>query len=425
MNAAISRSLPATPQTPDTGLQKRATGEAGSLAFEEALQENRNAKGAPEGKAGDEETGWHPIRWTLPHRMGGQEEAPRDGEQPADSIEISLPEDQPSDQMRTASPEAGDRPTPVAADPEAVEEDGQQARNNESRTAQTNGTPNAAPPVSEHAAAARHAAAGQPSPQANERARERAATVAPGRSERPLPEAAQAAVKAKAPAAEKPAAGAVEQQPGNSGKPEATQRAAGGNGSDGLLRDNAQQHQQQQPEIRVVSIQRAPAPVASGEQTALAQRAGTSEAAHLQTGQQGEAGRMVQTLKIQLQPAELGMVTARLRIVGEQLTVDLQVENTEARHRLSTDSDSIVKALRSLGYDIDRVTVQQSASSGQSNTATGGNARDGAFQSMSDGRGEGDPSRGAGGERSPREQAGRDGRQAQDTADAAQNGLYI
>ncbi|WPZ12670.1 flagellar hook-length control protein FliK [Nitratireductor rhodophyticola] len=423
MNAAISRSLPATPQTPDTGLQKRVTGEAGSLAFEEALQENPKAKGAPEGKAGDEETGWHPIRWTLPHRMGGQEEAPRDGEQPADSIEISLPEDQPSDQMRAASPEAGDSPTPVAADPEAVEEDGQQARNNESRTAQTNGTPNAAPPVSEHAAAARHAAAGQPSPQANERARERAATVAPGRSERPLPEAAQAAVKAKAPAAEKPAAGAVEQQPGHSGKPETTQRVAGGNGSDGLLRDNAQQ--QQQPEIRVVSIQRAPAPVASSEQTPLAPRAGTSEAAHLQTGQQGEAGRMVQTLKIQLQPAELGMVTARLRIVGEQLTVDLQVENTEARHRLSTDSDSIVKALRSLGYDIDRVTVQQSASGGQSNTATGGNARDGAFQSMSDGRGEGDPSRGAGGERSPREQAGRDGRQAQDTADAAQNGLYI
>jgi len=422
MNAAISRSLPATPQTPDTGLQKRATGEAGSLAFEEALQENRNAKGAPERKAGDEETGWHPIRWTLPHRMGGQEETPRGEEQPADSIAISLPEDQSSDQMRPASPEAGDRPTPVAADPEAVEEAGQQARNSESRTAQTNGTPNAAPPVSEHAAAAPHAAAGQPSPQANERARERAATVAPGRSERPLPEAAQAAVKANAPAGEKPAAGAVEQQPGHSGKPETTQRVAGGNGSDGLLRDNAQQ---QQPEIRVVSIQRAPAPVASGEQTPLAPRAGTSEAAHLQTGQQGEAGRMVQTLKIQLQPAELGMVTARLRIVGEQLTVDLQVENTEARHRLSTDSDSIVKALRSLGYDIDRVTVQQSASGGQSNTATGGNARDGAFQSMSDGRGEGDPSRGAGGERARREQAGRDGRQAQDTADAAQNGLYI
>lgn len=425
MNAAISRSLPTAPQSLDTGLQKRAAGEAGSPAFEEALQENQKANSDPERKAGDEETGWHPIRWTLPHRMGGQEGAPRDEEQPADGIEISLPEDHPSDQMRATSPEAGDRPTPVAADPEAVEDDGKQALNGESRAAQANGAPNAAPPASEHAAAAPHAAAGQPSPQANERPRERTATAAPGRPERPAPETAQAAVKANASAAEKPAAGAVEQQPGHSGKPEATQRVAGGNGSDGLLRDNAQQHQQ--PEIRVVSIQRAPAPapVAGNEQTPLAPRAGTIEAAHLQTGQQGEAGRMVQTLKIQLQPAELGMVTARLRIVGEQLTVDLQVENTEARHRLSTDSDSIVKALRSLGYDIDRVTVQQSASGGQSNTATGGNARDGAFQSMSDGRGEGDLSRGAGGERSPREQAGRDGRQAQDTADAAQNGLYI
>ncbi|WP_162175202.1 hypothetical protein [Nitratireductor aquibiodomus] len=73
MNAAISRSLPTGPQSLDTGLQKRAAGEAGSPAFEEALQENQKAKGDPERKAGDEETGWHPIRWTLPHRMGGQE----------------------------------------------------------------------------------------------------------------------------------------------------------------------------------------------------------------------------------------------------------------------------------------------------------------------------------------------------------------
>ncbi|EIM74681.1 hypothetical protein A33O_10938 [Nitratireductor aquibiodomus RA22] len=144
MNAAISRSLPTGPQSLDTGLQKRAAGEAGSPAFEEALQENQKAKGDPERKAGDEETGWHPIRWTLPHRMGGQEGAPRDEEQPADGIEISLPEDHPSDQMRATSPEAGDRPTPVAADPEAVEDDGKQALNGESRAAQANGAPNAA-----------------------------------------------------------------------------------------------------------------------------------------------------------------------------------------------------------------------------------------------------------------------------------------
>ncbi|MEW9804464.1 flagellar hook-length control protein FliK [Mesorhizobium sp. ZMM04-5] len=66
-----------------------------------------------------------------------------------------------------------------------------------------------------------------------------------------------------------------------------------------------------------------------------------------------------QSLKIQLRPAELGMVTATLRFTGEQLSIELQVENQEAYRRLSTDSESIVGSLRSLGYDVDKVTVLQ------------------------------------------------------------------
>ena len=53
------------------------------------------------------------------------------------------------------------------------------------------------------------------------------------------------------------------------------------------------------------------------------------------------------------------MVTATLRFVGEQLSIELKVENNEAYQRLSTDSETIVKSLRGLGYDIDRVTVMQ------------------------------------------------------------------
>ena len=64
-------------------------------------------------------------------------------------------------------------------------------------------------------------------------------------------------------------------------------------------------------------------------------------------------------LKIQLHPLELGVVTAHLRTVGEQLSVELQVDNHEAYHRLSADSDAIVKSLRSLGFDIDTVSIQQ------------------------------------------------------------------
>lgn len=66
-----------------------------------------------------------------------------------------------------------------------------------------------------------------------------------------------------------------------------------------------------------------------------------------------------QSLKIQLHPAELGMVTATLRFAGQQLSIELQVENHEAYRRLTTDSDTIVGSLRDLGYDIDRVTVLQ------------------------------------------------------------------
>lgn len=67
-----------------------------------------------------------------------------------------------------------------------------------------------------------------------------------------------------------------------------------------------------------------------------------------------------QSLKIQLHPAELGMVTATLRFAGEQLSIELQVENHEAYRRLASDSETIVGSLRDLGYDVERVTVLQS-----------------------------------------------------------------
>jgi chemotaxis protein MotD len=66
------------------------------------------------------------------------------------------------------------------------------------------------------------------------------------------------------------------------------------------------------------------------------------------------------SLKVQLHPAELGMVTASLRFSGEQLTIELQVETAEAQQRLSADSDTIIKSLRALGLEVDRVTIQQS-----------------------------------------------------------------
>ena len=64
-------------------------------------------------------------------------------------------------------------------------------------------------------------------------------------------------------------------------------------------------------------------------------------------------------LKIELHPAELGMVTASLRLAGEQLSIELKPETHEAYRHLATDSDAIVKSLRGLGFDVDKVTILQ------------------------------------------------------------------
>jgi chemotaxis protein MotD len=66
------------------------------------------------------------------------------------------------------------------------------------------------------------------------------------------------------------------------------------------------------------------------------------------------------SLTIQLHPAELGSVTATMRLAGEQLSIELQVEKGEAYDKLAADRDAIVKAVRALGLEVDRITIQQS-----------------------------------------------------------------
>ncbi|MDX8528728.1 flagellar hook-length control protein FliK [Mesorhizobium sp. MSK_1335] len=64
-------------------------------------------------------------------------------------------------------------------------------------------------------------------------------------------------------------------------------------------------------------------------------------------------------LKIELHPSELGSVTASLRLSGEQLSIEMKPETHEAYRRLTTDSDAIIKSMRSLGFDVDKVTILQ------------------------------------------------------------------
>ncbi|CDX11431.1 Flagellar hook-length control protein-like, C-terminal domain [Mesorhizobium sp. ORS 3324] len=64
-------------------------------------------------------------------------------------------------------------------------------------------------------------------------------------------------------------------------------------------------------------------------------------------------------LKIELHPSELGMVTASLRLSGEQLSIEMKPETHEAYRRLTADSDAIVKSMRGLGFAVDQVTILQ------------------------------------------------------------------
>lgn len=119
------------------------------------------------------------------------------------------------------------------------------------------------------------------------------------------------------------------------------------------------------PRITVVAQQSIPAPapstavalvesIATGDLLEPARKTSALDAIHASA-----THASARSLKIQLHPAELGMVTATLRFAGEQLSIELQVETHDAYRHLSSDGDAIVKSLRDLGYDVDRVTVLQ------------------------------------------------------------------
>lgn len=119
------------------------------------------------------------------------------------------------------------------------------------------------------------------------------------------------------------------------------------------------------PRVTVVSQQNVPAPMALTalvlvDSIAGSELLGAPNAAPTPNAIHASATRAsAQSLKIQLHPAELGMVTATLRFAGEQLSIELRVENHEAYRRLTSDSETIVSSLRDLGYDIEKVTVLQ------------------------------------------------------------------
>lgn len=151
-------------------------------------------------------------------------------------------------------------------------------------------------------------------------------------------------------------------------------------------------------------------------------RAAAAEAAAA-TNSRSQAPATVSTLRIQLNPAELGMVTARLTATGTQLDVEIRVESNDARQRLANDSELILKALRSAGYDVEKVTIQQaSPGTGAAPQQGNGNGRDAFLQGQQQA---GENARGRNG------QDGRDGERAsggngrETGAENAGGGVYI
>jgi len=161
-------------------------------------------------------------------------------------------------------------------------------------------------------------------------------------------------------------------------------------------------------------------------------RAAVRDVAPMQHGGTHPGAAPVHTLKLQLHPAELGMVTANLKFIGEQLSIEIQVENAEAYNRLSGDTDTIIKSLRAMGYEIDQVSVQQpqqavnSNARAETNTGTqGGMQRD--AQSFASGNSGGNGDR-LGGQGSGRERGnGGEHRETggQTRQERSERGLYI
>jgi chemotaxis protein MotD len=73
--------------------------------------------------------------------------------------------------------------------------------------------------------------------------------------------------------------------------------------------------------------------------------------------EQSSTGKVVNTLKIQMNPIELGLVTATLRLQGDALNVDLKVETAAAFRQLKEDHNKMLESLRSQGYAVDSVTI--------------------------------------------------------------------
>jgi chemotaxis protein MotD len=94
---------------------------------------------------------------------------------------------------------------------------------------------------------------------------------------------------------------------------------------------------------------------------------------------------VLRVLDIQLHPAELGVVTVKMRLSGEQLEMELHTSSDETADILRKDSEKLSGLLRSSGYRADIVTIHVTAPDAAQQDALGGQRQQWGAQSQSGG----------------------------------------
>ncbi|MCO5146859.1 MAG: flagellar hook-length control protein FliK [Aquamicrobium sp.] len=428
-------------------------------AFDEALTQ-KSAKRMPHPRDDAEQADGQPPKW----RLGGygdklallvpfgQTPDPAAG----DPAEIGLPDadgalpdmaahDEARDAVDTPDTtprmQADDHPArigvPIAADErqpggkdeaapasDTVDADGGEAPRRQASadiiaTAIGNERPQTAAPVA--------AAIGEPAPTERRGAQAREAERRPG------PQASPAAGRADEPVRQEQRPAPAERQQPELSRLTAPRAMAERGGTDGGTRTGADGGQPRvsvlgfttsAPPVLPVTLSQPAAlsPTAAGVVAAMeAEPTWRATAAEAAT-QRGQQAGTVSTLRIQLNPAELGLVTARLVATGSQLEVEIRVESSDARQRLSNDADAIVKALRGIGYDIERVTIQQAQSGAAASQQQGGGQRDPFLQGQ---QGEAGANAGRGGQGEKSDGNTARGTHGETAAERAGGGVYI
>ncbi len=74
------------------------------------------------------------------------------------------------------------------------------------------------------------------------------------------------------------------------------------------------------------------------------------------------SGGVLRVLSLQLNPVELGLVTIKMRLSGDSLEMELQVEKQETAELLRNDAKKLSSLLRTSGYRPDVITIQTAES---------------------------------------------------------------